>query len=74
MSKLTGFVWAPGRPASPRRTISVFLSLLLWSTLTGELYASEQFGKVEYLPPKVEGQKHGADPIISVLDSLRVRC
>ena len=63
MNKLTGFVLAPGRPASPRRIISVFLGVLLWSTLAGELYASEQFGKVEYLPPKVEGQKHGADPI-----------
>ena len=38
MSKLTGFVLAPGRPASPRRIISVFLGVLLWSTLAGELY------------------------------------
>jgi len=63
MSKLTGFVLTPGWPAGPRRIISVFLGVLLWSTLTGELYASEQFGKVEYLPLKVEGKKHGADPI-----------
>lgn len=63
MGNLTGFVLVPGWPVSPRRIISVFLAVLLWSTLTGELYAAEQFGKVEYLPPKVEGQKHGADPL-----------
>jgi len=63
MRKLARFVFALGRPASLRRAISVCLALSMCLALTGQLFASELFGKVEYLPPKVEGQKHGADPI-----------
>jgi hypothetical protein len=63
MKKVASFVLALGRPASRYRILSVFLALLMCLALTAQLYASEQFGKVEYLPPKVEGHKHGSDPI-----------
>jgi hypothetical protein len=63
MRKHAGFVllqraWGGGCTA-----VYALLAVLLCLALTGQMYASEQFAKVEYLPPKVEGQKHGADPI-----------
>jgi len=63
MRKLSGFALAVRLSATSRKTISSFLASLLWLALAGQLYASEQFGRVEYLPPKVEGHKHSSDPI-----------
>lgn len=40
-----------------------FLAVLLYLAWTAKICAATPFGKVEYLPPKVEGQKHGSDPI-----------
>ena len=45
------------------RAISGFLAVLLCLAWTGNICAATPFGKVEYLPPKVEGNKHGSDPI-----------
>jgi len=63
MRGLAGAVLAAGPLAGPSRSIFIFPAVLLCLALAGELYASRQFGKVEYLPPKVEGHKHGSDPI-----------
>ena len=63
MRELGKFASAQGSSIRTSRIISVFLAALLCSALAGQLYASEQFGRVEYLLPKVEGQKHGSDPI-----------
>jgi hypothetical protein len=46
-----------------RKKLSAVLVILVCIVLVGRLYASTEFGKVEYLPPKVEGQKHSSDPI-----------
>jgi hypothetical protein len=46
-----------------RTKFSTILVILVCIVLGGQMYASTQFGKVEYLPPKVEGQKHSSDPI-----------
>jgi hypothetical protein len=63
MRKHTGFALSQ-RTLSRRCTaVSALVAVLFSLTLIGQLNASEQFGKVEYLPPKVEGTKHGADPI-----------
>ena len=45
------------------RAIWGFLAVLLCLAWTGNICAATPFGKVEYLPPKVEGNKHGSDPI-----------
>ena len=45
------------------RAICGLLAVLLCLALTGKICAATPFGKVEYLPPKVEGHKHGSDPI-----------
>jgi len=50
-------------PTNICKIFSGVFAAILFATLTGQLYASQQFGKVEYLPPKVEGQKHGSDPV-----------
>jgi hypothetical protein len=63
MNKRASLILALGRPAIRYRILSVFLALSMCLVLTAELSASEQFGKVEYLPAKVEGHKHGSDPI-----------
>ena len=63
MRKRACFVLALGMEDGPRKALCGLLALLLCLALTGQLWASEQFGKVEYMPPKTEGQKHGADPI-----------
>jgi len=63
MRKFTVFGFASCRPVSLPRIVSSLLVLSICLVLTGQLYASDQFGKVEYMPPKVEGEKHGADPI-----------